>query len=94
MDGEHLRAARATGGSDKRRGASATQPEPVVHVCAGCGIGSPAIASNYTVITSRYGWRLTERVAESRSGRSGDRIIEWRCPECWARHTGCCDVAV
>ena len=49
-------------------------------VCVECGIGSPDTNTNYTLI-SRTGWRLTRG-----QGTDGAVVMEWRCPECWAKH--------
>jgi hypothetical protein len=53
------------------------------HLCVDCRVRSPAAETNYTLISSRHGWRLTRR-AEA----DGSIILEWRCPACWARHRG------
>jgi hypothetical protein len=39
---------------------------------------APETETNYTLIGSRYGWRLTKR----RDGH-GRVAMEWRCPTCW-----------
>ena len=46
--------------------------------CHGCGIVSPETETSYTLISSRYGWRL-ELVPDL----SGQKISIWRCPDCW-----------
>ncbi len=47
-------------------------------VCVGCGKKSPKTETNYTLISARYGWRL------SRSRRlDGTYDVQWRCPDCW-----------
>lgn len=51
------------------------------HVCCDCRARSPETDTNYTLISSRYGWRLTRFV-----GADGLFVIEWRCPRCWERH--------
>jgi hypothetical protein len=52
-------------------------------VCIGCGKQSPKTETNYTLISPRYGWRLSrERRAD------GTFEVEWRCPECWRDHRG------
>ncbi|HLV19659.1 MAG TPA: hypothetical protein VKZ49_02215 [Polyangiaceae bacterium] len=48
--------------------------------CVDCKMASPETQTNYTLISSRHGWRLSQSVAED-----GRRIIEWRCPTCWQR---------
>ena len=47
--------------------------------CFDCGLLSPHIETNYTLISSKHGWRLVRRISEQ-----GHSIIEWRCPKCWA----------
>jgi hypothetical protein len=46
--------------------------------CVDCRALSPETETNYTLISSRYGWRLTKR----RDTR-GHLFMEWRCPKCW-----------
>ena len=48
--------------------------------CIGCSARSPEVETEYTLISSRFGWRLTRRI-----GRDGSVTLEWRCPPCWAR---------
>jgi hypothetical protein len=48
------------------------------HHCVDCGVVSPETETNYTLISARYGWRLTRQVDVA--GRSQ---MEWRCPRCW-----------
>ena len=48
------------------------------HHCVGCGVVSPETETNYTLISARYGWRLTRKVDVS-----GRNQLEWRCPRCW-----------
>ncbi|HVJ15873.1 MAG TPA: hypothetical protein VM686_10530 [Polyangiaceae bacterium] len=50
-----------------------------VHRCVGCGTNSPETETNYTLISSRHGWRLVFK-----PGSDGRRVSEWRCPKCWA----------
>jgi hypothetical protein len=49
------------------------------HVCVGCRISSPPVATNHTLISSRYGWRLHREV----NAKNAEIIYEWRCPACW-----------
>jgi hypothetical protein len=49
--------------------------------CVDCGTGQPETDTNYTLISSRYGWRLSRRFE-----RDGTKVMEWRCPGCWVRH--------
>jgi hypothetical protein len=46
--------------------------------CVDCRALAPETETNYTLIGSRYGWRLTKR----RDGH-GRLAMEWRCPKCW-----------
>jgi hypothetical protein len=46
--------------------------------CHDCGIDSPATNTEYTLISSRYGWR----VVQARDAK-GEIVMEWRCPTCW-----------
>src|SRR5580704_10274076 len=47
-------------------------------ICIGCGKKSPETETNYTLISSQFGWRLTRSV-----GENGHTLVEWRCPVCW-----------
>jgi hypothetical protein len=51
------------------------------HTCVDCGTTSPLTETNYTLISARHGWRLTLGQDEN-----GVRIMQWRCPTCWAKH--------
>jgi hypothetical protein len=62
-------------------GVTMDDDEKKSHVCVDCHVQSPPTDTNYTLISSRHGWRLTV-TPES----SGQRIPEWRCPKCWERH--------
>jgi hypothetical protein len=48
--------------------------------CVDCTAVAPPTGTNYTLIGSRFGWRLTR----SRTP-SGRKVMEWRCPTCYAR---------
>ncbi|MFI5301453.1 MAG: hypothetical protein ACHREM_25480 [Polyangiales bacterium] len=50
-------------------------------VCADCKKPSPETDTNYTLISSRYGWRLTRS-----RGPDGKAIVEWRCADCWRKY--------
>jgi hypothetical protein len=58
--------------------ASQTQSK---RVCAACRQTAPADASEYTLIGSRYGWRVTKSTTAE-----GSILLEWRCRECFAKH--------
>lgn len=47
-------------------------------VCRDCGCLSPKTETNYTLISSRFGWRLSRE-----TDSSGEVQMVWRCPECW-----------
>jgi hypothetical protein len=49
--------------------------------CVGCGVAAPQAETNYTLVSSRYGWRLT--IVNDAAGRKSSEL---RCPTCWARH--------
>jgi hypothetical protein len=46
--------------------------------CVDCHELSPETETNYTLIGSRFGWRLTRR-----ADADGKPLVEWRCPACW-----------
>jgi hypothetical protein len=58
-------------------------PERHTQVCIGCGARSPEAETNYTLISSRFGWRLHRYKNES-----GGYVLEWYCPKCWSRRKG------
>ena len=49
--------------------------------CVVCGLAAPETTTEYTLISSRYGWRLLRR-----RDASGNYVFEWRCPPCWSRY--------
>jgi hypothetical protein len=49
--------------------------------CVDCGAEAPQTNTDYTLISTRYGWRLMPRVQAD-----GSRVLEWRCKTCWAKH--------
>jgi len=48
--------------------------------CFDCGTFAPATETNYTLISSTHGWRLTRRVTDA------GLVLEWRCPNCWTAY--------
>jgi hypothetical protein len=56
-------------------------PKPSVQTCVECGAKSPQTETNYTLISSRYGWRLSLETLPD-----GRRASYWRCPTCWEKH--------
>jgi hypothetical protein len=55
--------------------------KPSNQICVDCNAKSPQTETNYTLISSRYGWRLSLQ-----SNPDGRRVSVWRCPICWERH--------
>lgn len=51
------------------------------HECVDCGKLSPPTETNYTLISSQHGWRLTLG-----TDALGKRVMQWRCPKCWSKH--------
>jgi hypothetical protein len=49
-------------------------------ICVDCSAKAPPTETNYTLISSRYGWRLSLQ-----SNPDGRRVSVWRCPSCWDR---------
>jgi hypothetical protein len=56
------------------------EDEVTKHECVDCAQRSPGQASEYTLFSSRYGWRITKHTLPS-----GKLTIEWRCPECFSK---------
>lgn len=54
--------------------------ETRTYQCIGCSARSPDVETEYTLISSRFGWRLTRS-----KNPDGSYALEWRCPTCWAR---------
>ena len=52
--------------------------------CVDCGKVAPPTGTNYTLISSKFGWRLTRAAARD----PGVKAMEWRCPACYARMRG------
>lgn len=48
--------------------------------CVDCGSLSPATETNFTLIGSNHGWRLTMTMV------GGRKVPVWRCPRCWKKH--------
>lgn len=59
----------------------APDEQDIYRVCVDCHAESPRTHTSYTLISSAHGWRLMRRVDEN-----GRNIMEWRCPQCWAKH--------
>jgi hypothetical protein len=49
--------------------------------CVGCDCPLPLKEFGHPLFSNHYGWRLTR--APSRDGRGA---LEWRCPDCFAKH--------
>jgi hypothetical protein len=43
-----------------------------------CGKSAPETETNYTLISAKFGWRLTRY-----KRTDGTLVLEWRCPNCW-----------
>ena len=56
-------------------------PNSLSRECIDCRGQAPRVETDYTLISSRFGWRLSRRV-----DTNGNLFVEWRCPKCWARH--------
>jgi hypothetical protein len=50
-------------------------------VCVDCRASAPRTETNYTLISSKHGWRLAKRI-DAVTGL----VFEWRCPSCWERY--------
>lgn len=60
--------------ADSDRSASGTR-----YACVDCQVLSPAVESNFTLISSRFGWRLHRYIDKA----SRQAKLDWRCPHCW-----------
>jgi hypothetical protein len=49
--------------------------------CATCGKKPPPVDTNYTLFSSKFGWRLSKH-----RNAAGVVHIDWLCPECWKAH--------
>lgn len=49
-------------------------------VCSLCRAVSPVTQTNYTLISSKYQWRM-----EVISGADGQKEPRWYCPDCWQK---------
>jgi hypothetical protein len=49
--------------------------------CIDCGANAPDTNTNYTLISTSFGWRLTRRALPG-----GGQAVEWRCATCWRKH--------
>lgn len=47
-------------------------------VCDKCGMRSPKTQTDYTLITTKSGWRMTRKKKEDNTYE-----VIWYCPECW-----------
>ena len=48
--------------------------------CGDCGIAAPPADNDSTLISVKYGWRLTREPQPN-----GETVFHWRCPDCWRR---------
>jgi hypothetical protein len=52
--------------------------------CDFCGVPADPEASEYTLISDAYGWRLIRKRTSDPNGVS--RLdLEWACPDCWKK---------
>jgi hypothetical protein len=49
--------------------------------CADCRVWSPTTDTNYTLISTQWGWRLSRSF-----DASGEVVCQWRCPDCWKKY--------
>ena len=56
-------------------------PPAPTRVCMDCASCAPPTDTNFTLISAKFGWRLTRTV-----DANGRASINWRCPACWERH--------
>jgi hypothetical protein len=80
----HARRDRAS--EDRRRRSAATvmgMDDGKPRVCVDCGATAPSTETAYTLISSRFGWRL-----QYEKSPAGEREARWRCGECWKRRKG------
>jgi len=49
--------------------------------CVDCAADAPETETNYTLISSTFGWRLARRRLPG-----GAVSVEWRCAACWRNH--------
>ncbi|HLK38266.1 MAG TPA: hypothetical protein VKU41_15995 [Polyangiaceae bacterium] len=49
--------------------------------CIDCGATAPETNTNYTLISTSFGWRLTRQTQPG-----GSVTVEWRCATCWRKH--------
>jgi hypothetical protein len=54
--------------------------EQTFQFCTLCGARSPETTTDYTLISAKFGWRLT-RTKTAEGGYS----LQWFCPKCWAK---------
>jgi len=49
--------------------------------CVQCAALAPPTDTNYTLISAKFGWRLSREVRAD-----GTLLMEWRCPTCWEQY--------
>ena len=52
---------------------------PADKVCSVCGVRAPETDSQYTLISSKYGWRLKREKYET------IYLLNWFCSDCWKK---------
>ncbi|NUP06111.1 MAG: hypothetical protein HOW73_08635 [Polyangiaceae bacterium] len=48
--------------------------------CIDCKTVAPATHTAHTLISARFGWRLSRRITPT------GLELSWRCPTCWKKH--------
>jgi hypothetical protein len=55
-------------------------PAPMRHACVGCALLSPVSDDESSLLSMKYGWRLS-RTPDGHGGHA----YAWRCPACWKK---------
>jgi hypothetical protein len=50
-------------------------------LCVDCKARAPETTTNYTLIGSQHGWRVSRKRRPD-----GTVLVEWRCATCWKAH--------
>ena len=49
-------------------------------LCSWCSVKSPQATTNYTLISTKYAWRMILKLEAN-----GRREPVWFCPKCWEK---------
>ena len=63
------------------RGMETDEADSNAQTCSVCYVKAPPTETNYTLISSRHGWRLSIETLPD-----GKRNPVWRCPSCWQEY--------